>query len=342
MLELPSFKKIIILFAIIICFYIIYRLIQRRQQLLSIDPLKSESNLVKEQFQDVMPTIQNNSVMDLPLKEYIIFSSWNSCVDSGNNVSLNQLEKVMKHGCRFLDFEIYNIDGNPEVGYSSTGYVATMKMPEIESNTISFMDVCKKIASTNTPNSNDPLFLHLRIKSRDYTIMEKISSAIIGSGIENKLYEYDVNKNTILSKLSNKFIIIVDKTYVPELEKNACPKGCKSDIRELIGLFSGTINFPSIKLSHQLVQDKRPLQKEEYNTTNADKFTMVTQDLGTHHQTFNTDQWKSLIIEHKVQVIPYKFYYKDDALTEYMNFFSDYGHRAFIPMAIAHDALIHS
>ena len=58
----------------------------------------------------------NAKNMTLPLNEYFIFSAWNTCW-SGNTFSLRQLEKVMENGCRFLDFEVYNINGQPEIGY---------------------------------------------------------------------------------------------------------------------------------------------------------------------------------------------------------------------------------
>lgn len=341
-MEMPSFKKIILLIVIVISFYIIYRLIVRRQTLLAINPLEKTLEELIENFQETMPTIRNTNNLSLPIKEYLCFSSWNSCVTSGNNVSLSQLEKVIQNGCRFLDFEVYNISGTPEIGYSSSGYVAGQELPELETDTIPFIDICNKIVSTPSPNSNDPLFIHLRIKSNNIEILEKMAESLVSSGIENRLYDKNVNENTLLSELQNHYVLVIDNTYVPNIDKVACPKGCKTDIRYMINMFSGTNEMSSIKLSHQLQQDVRPLQKKDENNTNVSKLKLVTHDVGTHHQTKNSDEWKKLIMDYKIQIIPFKFYYNDDALHEYKNFFSEYGHRAFIPMAVTHDALIHS
>lgn len=341
-MEIPSFKKIILLFAIIVAFYIIYRLICRRQKLISIDPLEKTLEELKEGFQETMPTIKNTSNVSLSLKEYSIFSSWNSCVNSRNNVSLSQLEKVIQNGCRFLDFEIYNVQGSPEVGYSSSGYIAGQELPELESDTIPFIDVCNKIASSKSPNSNDPMFLHFRIKSNHTDILEKMAESFVSSGIESKIYDKNVTEDTKLSDLQNKYIIVIDKTYVPTIEKIACPTGCNTDLRFMVSMYSGTEELSYLKLSHQLQQDVRPLQKTTDDTTNTKKLKMVVHDFGMYYTANNSKDWKKLIMEHKIQIIPYKFYYNDDALTDYKNFFSNNGHRAFVPMAVAHDALVHS
>ena len=108
--------------------------------------------------------------------------------------------------------------------------------------------------------------------------------------------------------------------------------------------YSGISSLSSMKVSHQLEQNSRPLQKETDDRSNAKKWKMVTHDFGTHYIDHNLSytDFKKLILEHRLQIIPFKFHHNDEALTEYKNFFSDNGHRAFVPLAVAHDALIFS
>jgi hypothetical protein len=338
-MELPNFKKIILLIAIVICFYVIYQLIQRRQTILATIAKEEEA---KEPFQTVMPTIVNTTNTKLPLKEYFIFSSWNSCTKSDGSVSLDQLGKVLEHGCRFLDFEIYEVDDKPVVGWSRSGYQTNNSVQQMDNdNTISFIDVCNKIGSSKCPNPNDPLFLHFRIKTNNVKILEKMSENFIGSGLKEKFYSKKVTGKTLLSEIVNKTIVVVDKTYVPQIESNACKKGCKTDIRDMIQMFSGTNQFSSMMIQHQLTQDPRPVQMTTDDRTNVSKMKMITHGFGTQYETRNDEDFVKLAIEHAVQIVPHKFYYEDDSLTEYKNFFSDNGHHAFTTMGVTHSALIH-
>ena len=57
------------------------------------------------------------------LRDYYIMSSYNSCANGDfkdGYVSLDALKYVIKKGARVLDFEIYNIDGNPVVACSTS------------------------------------------------------------------------------------------------------------------------------------------------------------------------------------------------------------------------------
>ena len=59
-----------------------------------------------------------------PLYDYYIKSAYNCCaVDQFSNsvVNENALKNVIKSGVRFLDFEIYSVDGNkPVIGISTS------------------------------------------------------------------------------------------------------------------------------------------------------------------------------------------------------------------------------
>lgn len=333
-MELPNFKKILLLVAIAISFYIIYRLVQRRQIL---SELKQKEEDLKEGFVNTMPTIVNTKNIKYKLKEYQIFSSWNSCAQSNNNVSLEQLEKVLLNGCRFLDFEVYYIEGKPVVGFSKGKYQSNESIQQIDSdNVIPFVDVCNKILSAKCPNPNDPLFLHFRIKSNNVNIFEKMAETFLSSGLKDKLAKTSVTHNTLLSDLQNRIIVVVDKTYVPSIETES-----KAIFTDMIHMYSGTSDLPSYKLQQQLVQPARPLSLTTDNKTNTNSLIMITHEVGIDYDQNNVDTFVKLVMDHKIQIIPHKFYSDDGVLTDYKNFFSDHGHTAFITMAVAHSVLAH-
>ena len=334
-MELPNFKKILLLIAIAISFYIIYRLVQRRQTLSELKANEEIKNSIPTIEGFAMPTIKKTENVGYKLKEYQIFSSWNSCAQSNNNVSLDQLEKVLLNGCRFLDFEVYFIDEKPVVGFSKGKYQSNESIQQIDSDDVlPFYDVCRKLVSGKCPNPNDPLFLHFRIKSNNVNIFDKMAEAFTSSGIQEKLPKMKVTKDTILSELQNKIIVVVDKTYVPSVDN--------SKLTDMIQLYSGTSELASFKLQQKLVQKARPLSKTTDNETNTDSLVMVTHEVGIDYDHKNVEKtFEKLVIDHSVQIIPHKFYSDDGLLTDYKNFFSDHGHTAYMTMAVAHSALAH-
>jgi hypothetical protein len=313
--------KILIIIIIFISFFIIYNL----------KIYIEKSNSYKETFQELktFKHIKNSENLELPLKQYIIMSSWNSCLDSSGKISTDQLKDVFNHGCRFIDLEVYLINNIPMVAYSSSN-----SFEKIESNQLLLLDVCKTIAlnafSTPTPNPNDPLFVHFRIKSKKHDIFEKIAECLIGSGMHNKIYEHDVSKETILKELSGKIVIVVDKSYVPEIETNSCRNSCNTDLVEWINIYSSTNDLQNFKINQQCEQQSTPLQIQDSQkkTTNIDSLKMVNlNDIISS----NFNKLFELIKNHSVQIVPYKFNKKDRALNVYEEFFSDNGKRAFVP-----------
>lgn len=341
-MELPSFKKIIVLIAIAISFYIIYCLVARRQKLLATHSLEDIDALdQKEGFADTMVSIQSTSRLDLPLKEYFVYSSWNTCTDNNHNCTLAQLEKVAENGCRFMDFEVYNVDGNPEIGFSSEGYDPTVKAQVIESDTIPFDDFCRKILVMNAPNRRDPLFLHFRIKTNQASVLEKMANAVISSGMKSRLYTKDLTGETLLEDLQNRIIILVDKTYVGDLSKKMCKGACKTDFSKMIGVYSASSVFPSMKIQHKIQDQPKMLTSDsaDEDRTNVEKWQMVSHDFGSLYENKNRLDFKELIMKHQIQIIPHKFYYRDDGLADYKEFFADNGRKAFITMGVVHHAL---
>ena len=153
------------------------------------------------------------------LSNFYIMASYNSCAagDSKNDfVSLGPLVNVIAHGCRFLDFEVYDVDDKAVVAVSaSPSYHFKGSF-----NSIPLQDVLNVVASqaATASNARDPLFLQFRIKSNAKDICDQIAThlqKIFGSYLLPNDYTYreDVNKNfgeVKLSRLLGKVVIAVD------------------------------------------------------------------------------------------------------------------------------------
>jgi hypothetical protein len=162
------------------------------------------------------------------LYDYYIKTAYNSC--SGGSykndyVDICILKSIIKQGVRCLDFEIYNIDGNPVVS-TSTGDSFFVKETL---NYVKFADVMKTINdyafSTGTcPNSNDPLLIHLRIKSNNQPMYDNLaaifktySSLMLGKEFSYENYGKNIAGRPLTSFMK-KIILIVDKSNNAFLE----------------------------------------------------------------------------------------------------------------------------
>jgi len=157
------------------------------------------------------------------LRDYYIMTAYNCCCSgdyASDFVSTVALETVIKRGARVLDFEIYSVDGIPVVAASSK---PEFTMKEVY-NYVPFADAIKVVEqlafSTNgAQNSSDPLFLCLRIKSRNIMIYQAIAD-ILKTNLSSKLldprFAYSFHGEDLgkikLSSLMNKVIIIIDET----------------------------------------------------------------------------------------------------------------------------------
>jgi len=209
-----NFKKIIFTLVFFLMFYVFYQIIVIRSQHVrnQEDKVENENNN-KEPFES-RPYLESSKVLDLPLKEYVIMSSWNSAVDYDGIVSLEVLEKVVQRGYRFLDMEIYLTENEPHVGFSSEKSFDT-----VDSVPVSFLDVCDMLLAKAffVSNKLDPLLLHLRIKSRNTDIYDKIAN-ILKMKFNERLYTKQITGETTLEELQNKVVIIVDRNYAPHLK----------------------------------------------------------------------------------------------------------------------------
>lgn len=160
------------------------------------------------------------------LGDYYIMSSYNSCCNGNfkdGYVSLNALSDVITRGARVLDFEIYNIDNNPVVACSNSNDFNFKG----SYNSIPFGQVIELISkrafSSSAPNQNDPLIIHLRIKTNNTKVCDKVGK-IIAEGLDQyRLDDKYNNEYNIAGSLHNimeeplvdfmkKVIIVVDRS----------------------------------------------------------------------------------------------------------------------------------
>jgi len=157
------------------------------------------------------------------LRDYYIKTAFNAC--SGGSyrndfVNICNLKAILKQGVRGLDFEIYSVGGTPVVSTStqSTNYYIKETF-----NSVPFTDVMDVLrnygfSSATVPNPSDPIIIHLRIKTNQAELYEKLSN--IFNSYEDimlgKEYSFENNGQNLgevpLSKLMNKIVLIVDKS----------------------------------------------------------------------------------------------------------------------------------
>jgi hypothetical protein len=178
--------------------------------------------------QIMLPVPIAPSDFNYSLSSYYILTASDCCLNADNTfVSLDSLKNVIAKGARCLDFQIFSIDNNPCVSYSSS--TDNYNWVNIR-NYISFRDVMKTITTyafqeATCSNFSDPLLIHLRVKSANSTMFSNLTS--IFSSYVNYMLNSQLNYTTnnpidipgmTLPTLRNKIIIIIDNTFPDVLE----------------------------------------------------------------------------------------------------------------------------
>ena len=329
------YKKILIAVIVIIFSYCIYRLIKKRNTLLRqmVEPEITEgfsfwnsgSAMLTEigQVEDysTSPGISNIKNADLPLKEYVIKSSYNSA-STGSYVNLDMIKYVLSRGCRFLDFEIFSFDDKPYVAFSADNVFSNID----SKNKLLLSDVFSIIVSnafvSPSPNPKDPLFIHLRIKTLNNNLYRAISN-IVKTTIGPKLNKCDITTETKLSDLLEKIVLIVDKKTAPDYKKySSCSPtdtNC-TDLSTEVNLESGGDYMRIYKYSEILNLSIVPPYIYSDNTTDIKTLRLVIPDVGTNME--NPSMYE-FVVDYGAQFVTYPFYIKDNNLANYEMVFRD-------------------
>lgn len=235
----------------------------------------SKCNAIARNFQSTKLasfTASNKDFQD-NLNNYYIKSAYNCCAISGFSntyVDLCALNNVLKSGVRFLDFEIYSVNGKQPVVA-----VSNMDNNNIKQslNHLKFDDVMEEInqnaftGASGCPNPEDPIFLHFRVKSDHkevYNNMAKIIRSkfdtqhqLLGKEFSNAFNGYNLGKIPLhcLSKKGKfdkvinkkaKIVIIIDRSNTTYIDTN---------MKEFVNMESGG-NFINLKQDFHIKTDE--------------------------------------------------------------------------------------
>jgi len=345
------YKKILIALVIIIFSYIFWRLISKHNKIIkntepfsfNIIPDSATSDLNK--LKDNLIKINMNSLPSiyhsLPLMDFCIKGSYNSAY-TGKYINIDMIIYQLSRGCRFFDFEVFYIENpesrifSPQVAYSTDANFVTMDCENsvLLDNILSAL-VSNGFSTQNAPNSKDPIFINLRIKSSNNNIYKAIASSIDYS-IKSKLYSGKVTKNTPMNDLMGKVILCIDKTINYNYKDYTnCDKNDKNcyDLKKYTNIESGSENMVLNRYINLLNQKNVNLIIKDNNlNTNIQNMNLILPEILPENAP--NPEIKQFIVDHGCQIIPFKFYQKDDGLYKYEEFFND-NNGGTVPMRIA-------
>ena len=185
-----------------------------------------------------------------------------------------------------------------------------------------FSTVVTNAFSNTSPNKKDPLFIHLRVKTKDTNCYAEVAK-LIDSILKPKLFEGQVTRETKLSELMGSIVIVMDKTihrdYKEFAKCNASDVNCY-DLSNYIHAESGSqvINLLDLtKVESQAFNP--PLIKDDNVST-----TVVTSKLVLPQENIkNNPVMKNMILNHGIQMVGYKYSIADENLVDCETFFND-------------------
>ena len=272
---------------------------------------------------------------DYKIHQYYIKTAYNCCCPSRaythTYVSTCALKNCLRQGARCLDFQIYSLDNNPVISVSSTDDYG---MKETY-NSVPFSKAMRVIndlafTSAGTPCPDDPLFINLRIMSKNPDILVKMADDLkdtLGGRLTTTSLGDDIgNKN--LSDYRRKVIVMLDPSCMDRSESGA--------LEEMIDLpYSKGMNLKSFRY-HELLSQSATAKTnlKDYNTYDSDAIetglSLCLPDLGANPQ--NPSFAK--IQEYRCQFPAMCFQLADTNLKNYKNIFETFG-SAFIPQVNA-------
>lgn len=121
--------------------------------------------------------------IQLYMRDFFIKSAFNCCASGDFQhdwVNIETLELAIRMGCRFLDFEIYTIRGEPCVAVSTNrdNYYMKQSFNELDLKIVLERIQQNALSATGCSNYMDPLILHLRVKTMHSETHRKIARLI--------------------------------------------------------------------------------------------------------------------------------------------------------------------
>lgn len=261
----------------------------------------------------------------LELSDCCIKASCNSAF-TGSYMNLDMIEHILIRGCRFLDFEIYSINGHAYVGYSSDNSIINIDSV----NKIPINDVFKTINNNcfqaPVSNSEDPMFIHLRIKTNN-THLYKLVAQAINSNFSNRLHRGQVTGSSKIDDLRGQYVVIIDKSAAPDYDKYPdcdIEEPCMN-LKNFSVMESGGDILRSVRYLNIINQETTPPNiRDDSITTDTSILKMVLPDIGPNfYGVMNNPKSDVLIQDYGVQIICYNFYNNDEELIKYEKMFGE-------------------
>ena len=254
------------------------------------------------------------------LYDYYIKTSYNSC--SGGSykndyVDICILKSIISQGVRCLDFEIYNIDGKPVVSTSTeNNYHVKETYNSVDFSTVMQTIQSYAFASGTCPNPNDPMLIHLRIKSNNQTMYDNLanifksySKLMLGKDFSYENYGKNIAARPLTSFM-NKIILIVDKSNNSFLENKK--------FMEYVNLTSNSV----FMRAYPYYSVKNTPDINELQQYNKRDMTIVFPDSGVNP----VNPSGVLCRETGCQMVAMRYQYVDNFLQENAAFFNEAGY----------------
>lgn len=318
-MKLTVFQKILLIVSLFICGFVFFHIKMMRDRY---------HNLYVKTQEGFTTMISNAKVPFQVFNKYAIKASANSCYDAtgfieiGSEENPKGLYSVIKSGCRFLDFEIYNVDGETTVGYSGSSSFSSL-----ETNTVKTVDVLNKIIdcafTIPAPNPMDPLFLQFRMKTNKGSLYGNLAKEI-DSVFNGKLLDLSGTStfdSKTMPELLGKIVVIIYAMPPSASAKSELDVDISGVFHTEMGgrsfLFvngKDNINFkdpyhisPNVKVQMPLIND---LINERGNRP---KLAVNSDAIEISFDKIQPD----------INIIPYKFYAKDEHLIAYEEYFKN-------------------
>jgi hypothetical protein len=358
-------KKVLIVVIILLVIYIILRLLKNRieiQKKISTENFtlfgSAKDNEISYLKNTSSVSIQNCTHKSYPLREYVIKTAYNTAL-TGDYVNTDMITYVLERGCRFLDFEVFYIGKTvrDKMGLSSTTYTAQVGYSNDNTfttlttlNSIPLDEVLTTVVSnafsSPCPNTLDPIFINLRIKSNNKDVYKAVAASIdntikdklfVDTSTDNNIFPaIPVTRDTLFSDVAGKVILCVDKTTVRNYKDyTSCDdvKGLCYDLTNYINMETGGEDLNLLKYSEVVDQCVIPISINDDNmTTNVKTMKYVVPNI--KNDNLLNPGISNFILKYSAQIPAYRFYKNDRHLRIYEEFFDEHK-SAFVPLAIA-------
>ena len=269
---------------------------------------------------------------DLKIHEYYIKTAYNCCCPSRaythTYVSTCALKNCLRQGARCLDFQIYSLDNKPVVAVSSADDFGVKETY----NSIPFSTAMRVVndmafTSAGSPCPTDPLFLNLRVMSKNPDILSKMADALtdtLGVRLMTNSLGDDIG-NEKLSKYRGKVVVMLDPSYMDFVDAG--------DLSEMVDLPSETnkTNMRSFRF-HGLKSTTNKDELVAYNTYSSSAvqtgLSICLPDLGANPKNPSFSKAR----EYRCHFVAMCFQLADANLKDYNTVFDTYA-TAFVPQS---------